>query len=258
MTTPTLQSYPTRKRTEPKTPPDVIAQIKSEYVADCERLGIAYGTCFCGCKETTPIHSRTYVKIRILKGMPMRHIFGHQHRIAPTEYVVQDCGFYKGSCWIWQLAKDAFGYGKMYDKKAKKMTTAYRHFYEQANGAVPDGLYLDHLCRVPSCVNPDHLEAVTNAVNVQRGLRARMTLESIAQVHALRHSGMTYRAISAEMSIPERTIAHIIRGDRWKNVVDADGFESAKNVPAQLVRDSRTGRYASPINPLLNRPAPQH
>lgn len=36
-------------------------------------------------------------------------------------------------------------------------------------GPIPDGLELDHLCRVRACCNPDHLEAVTRLVNVRRG-----------------------------------------------------------------------------------------
>jgi hypothetical protein len=41
--------------------------------------------------------------------------------------------------------------------------------YEMLVGPVPDGLELDHLCRVPACVNPDHLEPVTHIENVRRG-----------------------------------------------------------------------------------------
>lgn len=41
--------------------------------------------------------------------------------------------------------------------------------YEHVKGPVPDGLELDHLCRVHNCVNPAHLEAVTHAENVRRG-----------------------------------------------------------------------------------------
>lgn len=46
---------------------------------------------------------------------------------------------------------------------------AHRHAYEQANGPIPDGLVLDHLCRNRWCCNPDHLEPVTNEENIRRG-----------------------------------------------------------------------------------------
>jgi hypothetical protein len=47
---------------------------------------------------------------------------------------------------------------------------AHRLFYEQLVGPIPDGLQLDHLCRVRHCVNPDHLEPVTQTANVLRGI----------------------------------------------------------------------------------------
>jgi hypothetical protein len=46
---------------------------------------------------------------------------------------------------------------------------AHRWSYEYHVGPIPDGLQLDHLCRVRRCVNPWHLEPVTNRVNSQRG-----------------------------------------------------------------------------------------
>jgi hypothetical protein len=46
---------------------------------------------------------------------------------------------------------------------------AHRVSYEIYKGAIPDGMQVDHLCRVRSCVNPDHLEAVPQATNLERG-----------------------------------------------------------------------------------------
>lgn len=41
--------------------------------------------------------------------------------------------------------------------------------YELYKGAIPEGLQIDHLCRVRRCINPDHLEAVTRHENILRG-----------------------------------------------------------------------------------------
>jgi hypothetical protein len=50
---------------------------------------------------------------------------------------------------------------------------AHRFAYLEFVGPIPDGLVLDHLCRNKKCVNPDHLEPVTNAENLRRGRVAR-------------------------------------------------------------------------------------
>ncbi len=77
-------------------------------------------------------------------------------------------------CWLWTgccHAKNLYGQFK-WDGSAKN---AHRFSYILAHGEVPEGLVIDHLCRVRPCVNPDHLEAVTTLVNNQRGLGSRKT-----------------------------------------------------------------------------------
>ena len=51
-----------------------------------------------------------------------------------------------------------------------KQTYAHRFSYEFYKGKIPDGFQIDHLCRKRDCVNPDHLEAVTQKENINRGL----------------------------------------------------------------------------------------
>ena|SRR3990167_8473917 len=71
-------------------------------------------------------------------------------------------------CWLWTGAITYGGYGVL--KIGNTMTTAHRVSYELHKGKIPEGLQLDHLCRVRCCVNPDHLEPVTNKENMRRGL----------------------------------------------------------------------------------------
>lgn len=69
-------------------------------------------------------------------------------------------------CWMWTGAKTTAGYGTFSPRG--KSVYAHRYSYEQFVGPIPRGLELDHLCRNPACVNPDHLEAVTQRTNVLR------------------------------------------------------------------------------------------
>lgn len=71
-------------------------------------------------------------------------------------------------CWLWTACINTSGYaGLWWDGKKRE---AHRVVYELAVGPVPAGLQLDHLCRVRSCVNPEHLEPVTPKENVHRGM----------------------------------------------------------------------------------------
>lgn len=76
------------------------------------------------------------------------------------------------TCWLWVGTKTTKGYGIIYLNRSGKRIAqlrAHRVSYETYYGKIPEGMVVDHLCRVRNCVNPAHLEAVTIGENVLRG-----------------------------------------------------------------------------------------
>ena len=87
-----------------------------------------------------------------------------------------------GECWLWLASLYPGGYGNFWD--GTRHVRAHRWAYERLVGPIPEGLQLDHLCRVRVCVNPDHLEPVTNRENIMRG--EGLTAKQARQTHCKR------------------------------------------------------------------------
>lgn len=75
----------------------------------------------------------------------------------------------RNGCWVWGGALSTEGYGKIGSR-----LYAHRVAHEVYIGPIPDGYQVDHLCNVRRCVNPAHLEAVTQQENLRRQ-RLRMS-----------------------------------------------------------------------------------
>ncbi|MFI7072082.1 HNH endonuclease signature motif containing protein [Micromonospora sediminicola] len=83
-------------------------------------------------------------------------------RIAAGAVLDPDTG-----CRLWRRGTSHDGYAQVSYRGVDSY--AHRVAYELLRGPVPEGLQLDHLCRVRHCVNPDHLQPVTHRVNTLRG-----------------------------------------------------------------------------------------
>lgn len=75
-------------------------------------------------------------------------------------------------CWLWLGAVTAEGYGKVglgpVNGAPKFVAYAHRVAFELENGPIPEGLTIDHRCRMPGCINAAHMEAVTLQQNCAR------------------------------------------------------------------------------------------
>lgn len=69
-------------------------------------------------------------------------------------------------CWLCVSSNNQYGYARV--KVGGRMIGAHRISYEMSRGAIKAEMEIDHLCRTTCCVNPDHLEMVTQAENKRR------------------------------------------------------------------------------------------
>jgi hypothetical protein len=74
------------------------------------------------------------------------------------------------TCWLWTGKVDKTGYGSfgMRVDQACRTRSAHKIVYETLVGPVPESMQLDHLCKIPLCVNPEHLEIVSPKENIMR------------------------------------------------------------------------------------------
>jgi hypothetical protein len=180
------------------------------------------GLCLCGCGERTNIALTSSLRDGVIKGQYLPYVQFHAQRKSPVEYLVEDRG-YRTPCWIWQRAAG----GPRKDNQYGIMTVDGQYvrshiwYYEQRFGSVPAGMELDHLCHVTLCCNPDHLEAVTHRVNVQRGLEYRLQngmRDQVLRMKAMRAAGSTYREIGREFGMSGTHAWNICRGKCWSGV----------------------------------------
>jgi hypothetical protein len=129
-----------------------------------------------------------------------------------------------GECVIWAKRIGSKGYGLAHIGGRERIA-AHILEWEKVNGPVPDGLVLDHLCRNKACVNPAHLEPVTQRENVCRGTAP--SAQNAAKTHC--------------------AYGHPLTGENL--IYDAEGYRMCKT--CQVRRDEASRKRKRDINAAI-------
>jgi HNH endonuclease len=132
-----------------------------------------------------------------------------------------------GPCWLWTAATLKDGYGAFKQASGRsggRQRKAHVVSWELAHGAVPEGLQLDHLCRVRHCIRPDHLEPVTGGENL---LRSPITLNAVNAAKTHCPQGHEYAA--GNTHVDKRGRRHCLTCAREKQAARAVGGESCSS-----------------------------
>lgn len=169
------------------------------------------GLCQCGCGEQTNLARKSSATHNQVKDQPVRFIKGHENRPCPDQYTPNPIT----GCWDWNWGKIQ-GYGTL--NRKDKSRWAHIAFYEEVHGPLPKGMVVDHLCRNPGCVNPDHLEAVSNATNIRRGAVAKLTMEKAEEIRRLYATGQYAQVqLARKFGVSQPVISKVVLHQSWSD-----------------------------------------
>lgn len=135
------------------------------------------------------------------------------------------------SCWQWTAATNKFGYGKLFSGNGN-WVLAHRFAWEQANGEVPEGMFVLHHCDNPKCVKIDHLYLGTKQDNARdRDLRNRrvapkgsahgrskLTEEQVKQIRQLHDEGKSCWSLGKIFMVNAKSVQDIVNRKNWNHI----------------------------------------
>jgi len=130
-----------------------------------------------------------------------------------------------GDCWLWTAVTNHHGYGMFNAGTDGPIVRAHRWSWEAENGPIPEGLVIDHLCRIRTCVRPSHLRVVTNRENVLAG--DTFAARKAAQTHCVHGHSLEGAYITKKNQRKCRTCVSIAGRKRWLERKLADGNAGA-------------------------------
>lgn len=171
------------------------------------------GCCLCGCGERTSSRQSSWASKGWTKGEPRSFVRGHGSQPLPIELDPHT------GCWEWYGKRDKAGYGRL--RRGQRDWLAHRWVYARLVRELGSHELLDHLCRNPRCVSPEHLEPATDAVNVRRGIGTKLTEIEVAHIRAeagrigLGQHRQLARDLAPDLGVAESTIRNAIGGFTW-------------------------------------------
>jgi len=129
------------------------------------------------------------------------------------------------SCWEWQSTRNNSGYGKFW--LHGRTDLAHRVSYRIANGPIPNGHQIRHMCDNPTCVNPRHLLTGTGKQNARDALnrgryrwgdrngRAKLTEDQVCEIKTCWSAGESQVSMAKRFRVSRAAIQWILNGKNW-------------------------------------------